>query len=122
MFNAACSCLLARQPEDIAMLDYAFGFLARGAVMIPTILLVSAGLWMMLKKFGVLRLEEPFTASDMRTWPLSYALGEAAIFAVVFAAIAAALGNNQGSIAIGAGVASLIALGIVPALFARSQK
>lgn len=103
------------------MLDFASGFLARSAVMIPAILIVSAGLWMMMKKLGVMHLDEPFNPSDMRTWPLSWALADGALFGLVFAAIAAALGDNEGTVAIGAGAASLITLGAVPALFVRSR-
>lgn len=98
------------------MLDYTLGFLVRSAVMIPSILLFCAALWRVGKKLGWLRLDQHFNPSDMRTWPLSYALADAGIFAVVFAAIAAALGDSQYAVAMGAGAASLIAIGVVPAL------
>jgi hypothetical protein len=104
------------------MLNFALGFLARSAVMIPAILIVSAGLWTTMKKLAIMHLEEPFNPSDMRTWPLSCALADGVLFGLVFAAMAAALGNNESSIAIAAGAASLIALGVVPALFVGSRK
>jgi len=43
--------------ENIAMLDYALGFLARSAVMIPSVLLAYAALWEAGKKLGCLRLD-----------------------------------------------------------------
>jgi hypothetical protein len=77
------------------MLDFAIGFLARGAVMLPTILLMTVGVWLAMKKLGYLRLDHPFNASDMRTWPLSYAAIEATVFSLVFAALAAAFGDSE---------------------------
>ena len=104
------------------MLDFATGFLARGAVMLPTILLMTVGVWLAMKKLGYLRLDHPFNASDMRTWPLSYAAIEATVFGLVFAALAAAFGDSEFSIAIAAGTAALAATGGVPALTSFLRK
>jgi hypothetical protein len=104
------------------MLDFAYGFLARSAVIVPTLIAISAGLWLALHKLGVMRSNEPFNASDMRTWPLAYSVGDAALFGVIFAAISAAIGDGELSAAISAGVAALIALGPFPAMLARLRK
>ena len=104
------------------MLDFAYGFLARSAVIIPILVAVSAGLWLALNKFGVMRSDAPFNASDMRTWPLAYAVGDAALFGLIFAAVSAALGEGQLSIVISAGAAALIALGPLPAMLAGLRK
>jgi hypothetical protein len=104
------------------MLDFLWGFLLRSAAMIPAILLTSAAMWLVLRKLGVMRLQEPFDAGDMRTWPLSYAAAEGFLFAVVFAAIAAALGDSKFSVSVGAGVAALVALGVAPVLLVKFRK
>ena len=104
------------------MLDFAYGFLARSAVMIPTLIAVSAGVWLVLTKLGVMHSNAPFNASDMRTWPLAYTIGDAALFGLIFAAISAAIGDGQLSAAIGAGTVALITLGPVPAMLARFRK
>lgn len=104
------------------MLDFLSGFLLRSAAMIPAVVLASAAMWFVLKKLGVMRLEQPFDTSNMRTWPLSYAIAEAFAFAVVFAAVAAALGDSQLSAGVGAGVAALVTLGVVPALILKFKK
>ena len=104
------------------MFDFATGFLARSAAMLPIILLMTVGVWLAMKRLGHLRLDRPFNAADMRTWPLSYAAIEATVFGVVFAALAAALDDSAFSIAIAAGTAALAATGGVPALISRLRK
>jgi hypothetical protein len=104
------------------MFQFIYGFLARSAVMLPVIVVFSAGIWLLLNRLGVMRSNEPFNAADLRTWPLSYALADAVLFASLFAAINAALGDSELSVATAAGAAAAIALGPVPALLARKQK
>ena len=104
------------------MPDFAYGFLTRSAVMLPTLIAVSAGVWLVLNKLGVMHSSAPFNASDMRTWPLAYAIGDAALFGLIFAAVSAALGDGQLSAAISAGTAALIALGPFPPMLAGLRK
>ncbi len=104
------------------MHDFLSGFLLRSAAMIPAVVLASAAMWLVLKKLGVMRLEQPFNVVDMRTWRLSYAAAEAFAFAVIFAAVTAALGGTPLSIFVASGVASLIALGVVPILIIKFRK
>ncbi len=104
------------------MLDFAIGFLARSAVMLPIILLMTAGVWLAMKKLGYLRLDHRFNASDMRTWPLSYSAIEATVFGVVFGALAAAFGDSEFSTAIAAGTTALAATGGVPAFASLLRK
>jgi hypothetical protein len=103
------------------MLEFLYGFLARSAVMIPTVVIVGTGIWLMLRKLGLLRLDHPFNRTDMRTWPLAYAAVNAAIFGLIFAAVAAALGDHEISVGAAAGVAAIM-LGVLPMLFERFQK
>lgn len=92
------------------MIDNLMPFLARAAVMVPVIVLFSALMWGLLTKLGKMRPEAPFNAADMRTWPLAFAMGYAALFGVIFAALAAWLGDSQWSSGIAAGGAAFLSL------------
>jgi hypothetical protein len=104
------------------MHDFAFGFLIRSAVLVPTLIIVFAGTWLVLNNRGGLRRDLPFNSSDMRTWPLSFATFEATIYGAIFAAIVSALGDGAISIAVAAAAASLIAIGAVPSLLSFRRK
>jgi hypothetical protein len=104
------------------MVGFALGFLARSAVMIPVVLIVSAGIWMGLRKLGRLRLDKPVDARDMRTWPFSFAMADAAIFALVFAAVATAAGDGESAAALGGFAAALVSFGVAPALLAKYRR
>jgi hypothetical protein len=104
------------------MLDFAYGFLARSAVMIPTIIIVTAVLWFGLSKLGVMRPAGPFDAHNMRTWPLSFAVVEAALFGVIFAAVSAALGEGEFSVAIAGAIAAFLMCGPAPTILAKFRK
>ncbi len=96
------------------MNDFAFGFLIRAAVMLPALMIATAGIWLAMKKLGFVRLDQPFDKSDMRTWPLSYAMRDSVIFGLVFAAAVALLGNAE----LSAAAATLMAAfaGAIPTL------
>ncbi len=96
------------------MPDLAYQFLIRLAVMLPTILIAASLAWMLLRKFGVVAPGAPLEAANMRTWPLPFILADAALFAVVFAFVAAWMGEGEWSAAIAGGVAALIAIGLGP--------
>lgn len=104
------------------MLEFARGFLMRSAVMVPTIMIVSIGAWTILHRLEMMRPDEPFDAGDMRTWPLIYAIGDAAIFGVVFAAIVSVLGDGQLAVAAGGSGAAVVAIGAVPLLIAKWKR
>lgn len=87
------------------MSAYLIDAAARGAVLIPSVALSAALIWIGLKVLGALRLDRPFDRLDARTWPLSAALANAVVFASVFAATAAALRSSPDLI----GAASFIA-------------
>jgi hypothetical protein len=104
------------------MLEFAYAFLTRCAVIVPLMMIVTAASWAAFRKFDVMRLDEPFNAGDMRTWPLGYAMGNAAVFGFAFLAIVSVLGEGQLAVAASAGAAAFIAIGAVPLLLARFQK
>lgn len=104
------------------MQDFAFGFFIRSVVLVPTLVIVFAGTWLVLNKLGGLRRDLPFDSSDMRTWPLSFATVEATIYGAIFSAIVSALGDSAVSVAVAAAAASLIAIGAVPALLSFRRK
>ena len=101
---------------------FAWGFLARSAVMIPTIILVSAFAWWLTHKLGVAKTDMEFDARDMRTWPLGFAMSEAMIFGVTFAAMCSALGDGPLTAGISGGAAALVALGVIPTLLPTLRK
>ena len=101
------------------MLDYLYEFAIRAAVMLPVIVVMAALAWVALKRFGAMTPGAPFNAADMRTWPLGFALTDAAIFGIVFAGIAAWMGEGEWTGAVGAGVAALVAIGLAPRLAER---
>jgi len=104
------------------MLDVVHGFVVRSAVIVPLLMLGSIGAWIILRKLRMMRLDEPFDAADMRTWPLAYAMADAAVFALVFSAIVAALGDGQLNVALAGGGGALVALGAVPLLVAKCRR
>jgi hypothetical protein len=118
----AARVLRAADKRTFAMLDFAWGFLARGAVMIPTAILTSAALWWLAHKYGYAKSGVGFEARDIRTWPFRFAMGEAAIFGVIIAATTAALGDGALANGISGGAAALITLGIIPALMPSLKK
>lgn len=101
------------------MTDYLLAFASRAAVMLPVILMMAAFLWWLLRRFVPLPPDLAFNAFDMRTWPLRFALADAAVFATVFAAIAAAMPDSSWGAGAAAGGAALVAIGIAPYLAAR---
>lgn len=96
------------------MVDFLSEFLARSAVMLPVIVLVSAAAWWIAGKLGLLKPERPFDPADMRTWTLVFAIGDAAIFGLVFALAATLADDTQLSTSVAAGLAAAVAIGIVP--------
>lgn len=104
------------------MLDVVHAFLVRSAVIVPVVMIASFGAWIILRNLQLMRLDDPFDAADMRTWPLACAMADAAVFGVVFSAIVAALGDGQLTAALGGGGGALVALGAVPLLLAKWKR
>jgi len=101
------------------MPDFAYQFLIRLAVMLPTILIVAALVWALLRQFGVVAPGTPLNPTNLRTWPLSFVLADAALFALVFAFVAAWMGEGNWSAGVAGGVAALIAIGLGPVFVRR---
>lgn len=104
------------------MADFFVQFGSRLAVMLPAVLLTVALAWFLFRKTGVIKSGAPFSAGDMRTWPFSFALIDAAIFTVIFAAISASMTESATSSAVAGGAAALFGVAIVPGLAARILK
>ena len=101
------------------MPDLAYQFLIRLAVMLPTILIVASLLWFLVRKFGAVAAGAPLDPRNMRTWPLSFMLADMALFAVIFAFVAAWMGESDWSSTVAGGVAALIAVGLGPLFVKR---
>ena len=106
------------------MLEFAYSFLMRSEVMIPTAVFVATVIWFAKakRKFGMRQLAGPFNARDMRTWPLWFVVVDTALFVVVFAAITAALGEDQYTYAIAGGAAAFLTFGLAPAILIKMRK
>ena len=96
------------------MPDLLYQFLIRLGVMLPTILIFTALIWLLFRKLGAVTPGVPIEASNMRTWPLPYLLADAALFAVIFALVAAWLGEGEWTAGIAGGIAALVAFGLGP--------
>lgn len=93
-------------------------FMTRLAVMVPTMLVIAAGLWGLAAVFRMLRREAPRNLYDMRTWPLSYALGYAGVFATVFAAVVAFVDAGDDAADLATLVAAFVAIHAMPFIVA----
>jgi hypothetical protein len=76
------------------MFDIIKTFLSLAVVAVPAAMSVCALLWWAFCRIGVVRPMAQFSAYDVRTWPLSLALVDAAVFALVAAAAATTLGTG----------------------------
>ncbi|MFA5955484.1 chloride channel protein [Hyphomicrobium sp.] len=104
------------------MTEIAFGLFVRATALITIMVVLSACAWLTLKKLGRMRLDQPFSTTDLRTWPLRFATVDAAIYGATFAAIHTALGDNTISVAVAAAGSTLIALRAVPAFISSARK
>jgi hypothetical protein len=101
------------------MPDLLYQFLIRLAVMLPTILIFASLVWLLFRRSGAITPGAPIEPSNLRTWPLSYLLADAALFAVIFAFVAAWLGEGEWTAAIAGGIAALVAVGLGPLVVKR---
>jgi hydrogenase/urease accessory protein HupE len=97
--------------------DFLFQLSIRVAVMVPVVMIAAAALWYGVKAFGAAR--SPFNARDMRSWPLRFALADAALFGATFALVAVLLGDSEWTSIVGGGVSALVAIGLGPILLER---
>ena len=95
--------------------------IARASVMAPVIIGVTAAVWLALSVTGAMKRSVPLDVADMRTWPLQFALGEAAIFAIIFSSIAAWAGDSPALVAAASGVAACLAVAVAHLLAGRGN-
>jgi|ERR1700704_921098 hypothetical protein len=105
--------------SEIAMPDFLAQFLGRLAVMVPVILLFVVVLWFVFNRRRLAAGAASFSPSDMRTWPLRFALLDGAAFAVTFALLSTWMADSQFSTGIAGGLAALVAMGVMPWLAVR---
>ena len=98
------------------MPDFLAQFLGRLAVMVPVILLFVVVLWFVFNRRRLAAGAAPFSPSDMRTWPLRFALLDGAAFAITFALLSTWMADSQFSTGIAGGLA---ARGVMPWLAVR---
>jgi hypothetical protein len=101
------------------MADFMAQWFARSSVMVPVVVVTAGLAWWILTWLGVMKRGAPLNGADMRTWPFYFAIGDAAVFALVFGGIAAWMGDSSATVPVAAGVAAVIAVG-VGALAGRS--
>jgi len=103
---------LEQLAEEQKMSAFVAQWMMRTSVMLPVIIAVTAAVWVVLSVAGVMQRGVPLDVGDMRTWPLQFALGEAAIFAIIFSGIAAWAGDSPALVAAASGVAACLAVGV----------
>ena len=96
-------------------------WMIRASVMVPVMIAVTAAVWLVLSVAGAMKRGVPLDVADMRTWPLQFAFGEAAIFAIIFSGIAAWAGDNPALVAAASGVAAGLAVGVAYLLADRGK-
>jgi hypothetical protein len=101
------------------MADFLQQFAMRAAVIVPTVMIVAALMWWAARALGVRGTSQAFDIRNMRTWPLKFALADAALFGATFALVAALMPESSWSAAVGGGVAALVAIAIGPPLLRR---
>jgi hypothetical protein len=101
------------------MAEIALGLFIRAAMLMTILVILTASAWAALKKLGLMRLDRPFDAADLRTWPLAFATLDAMIYGAIFALIQTTLSNSPLAIAVAAASATLVAMRAVPALASR---
>jgi hypothetical protein len=101
------------------MYEFATGFLLRAAVLVPTMVVVVMALWALMKKLGYMRLDQPFSGADTRTWPLPFAVFDAIVYGLMFAVSLSVFGEGMLSTGAAAAITTLIALHLVPRLVSR---
>jgi hypothetical protein len=104
------------------MPDFLYQVAIRLAVMLPTLMIIAALVWYAGKSLGAVRTDVPFEGGNMRTWPLPFALIDAALFALTFAIIIVAMGESDWSAGIAGGASAVVAIGIGPRLLARFMR
>jgi hypothetical protein len=106
----------------IAMLELLIAFLSRLAVMLPVVLVLVLLLWFAFNRRQFTAKAPPFSPSDMRSWPLRFALLDGAVFATFFALLSAWMAESEFSAGVAGGLAALIAMGLLPWLAARRRR
>jgi len=101
------------------MPDILYQVAIRLFVMAPALMLVAALLWYATRKLGIIGADTPLNARDLRTWPLTFILIDAALFAVAYAIVMVLMGDGEWSAAIGGGIAAFVAVGLGPLLVKR---
>jgi hypothetical protein len=98
------------------MREFLLEFLARLAVMLPVVLLLASGLWLI---FNRRRRAQIYSPHDLRTWSLRFALLGGAVFATTFALFSTVMADSQFSAGVAGGLAALVAVGVLPWLATR---
>src|SRR5262249_61256739 len=98
----------------IAMSDFLVEFLGRLAIMLPVILLLVALLWLMFNRSHMAGGAPSFSPSNIRTWPLRFALIDGAVFAAAFAFLSALTADTPFSAGVAGGLAAVVAMAVMP--------
>ncbi len=104
------------------MTDLLVQFVSRLAVMLPTIALLAAVLWLIFNRRHFAAAAASFSSSDLPTWPLRFAVLDGCVFAIVFAIVSALMADSQFGAGVAGGLAAIVAIGVVPWLANRSPR
>lgn len=101
------------------MSDFLADFLGRLAIMLPVVLALTALLWLLFNRRRLAAGSSAFSATDMRTWPLRFAMLDGAVFAISFALFSALMAGSAFSAGVSGGLAAIVAMGLMPWAAAR---
>lgn len=96
------------------MSEYVIQFASTAVVMVPTVFSVHWLARMALSAAGAMRLDRPYCARDMRTWPRGAFILHTSLFALLLTACATADLDRDSSIYLGAAATALVTGGIAP--------
>lgn len=104
------------------MSNFFADLLSRLSIMLPVVLVLSIVLWLAFNRRRFVENPPAFSAIDMRTWPLRFALLDGAAFAGSFALFSTVLAESSFSAGVSGGLAAIVAMGIMPWLANRHQR
>lgn len=101
------------------MPEFVVQFLSRLGVMLPVVVVLAVVLWWLFNRRRFAAGAPVFNPSDIRTWPLGFALLDGTVFAATFALLSTWMAESQFSAGVAGGLAALVAMGLMPWLAAR---
>lgn len=101
------------------MLEYATQAATRAAVMIPAAVVAAWVMWLLMSSRRTQESPTPIEPAKFSTWPLSFALVDAALMGAILAFVSVAFGDQSWSIPVAAGIAAIVCFTILPSIWLK---